>query len=48
MRSSRRSFYGIDCGLRDPFGNNLRLTQPAEGPLKVPDPDELAREFSQG
>jgi predicted enzyme related to lactoylglutathione lyase len=19
--------YGIDCGLRDPFGNNLRLTQ---------------------
>ncbi|GAA3164708.1 MULTISPECIES: VOC family protein [Streptomyces] len=20
--------YGIDCGLRDPFGNNLRFTQP--------------------
>jgi catechol 2,3-dioxygenase-like lactoylglutathione lyase family enzyme len=36
-------FYGIDCGLRDPFGNNLRLVQPAEGPLQVPDADELAR-----
>jgi catechol 2,3-dioxygenase-like lactoylglutathione lyase family enzyme len=23
-------FYGIDVGLRDPFGNNLRITQPAE------------------
>ena len=22
-------FYGIDCGLRDPFGNPLRITQPA-------------------
>ncbi|MBA6440608.1 MULTISPECIES: VOC family protein [Streptomyces] len=21
--------YGIDCGLRDPFGNRLRFTQPA-------------------
>jgi catechol 2,3-dioxygenase-like lactoylglutathione lyase family enzyme len=21
-------FYGIDCGLRDPFGNPLRFTQP--------------------
>ncbi|MCI3224552.1 VOC family protein [Streptomyces sp. NP-1717] len=20
--------YGIDCGLRDPFGNNIRFTQP--------------------
>jgi catechol 2,3-dioxygenase-like lactoylglutathione lyase family enzyme len=20
--------YGIDCGLRDPFGNHLRITQP--------------------
>lgn len=23
-------FYGVDCGLRDPFGNPIRLTQPAE------------------
>src|SRR3954471_6981180 len=21
-------FYGTDCGLRDPFGNGLRITQP--------------------
>ena len=25
-------FYGIDCGLRDPFGNPLRFTQPLEVP----------------
>jgi catechol 2,3-dioxygenase-like lactoylglutathione lyase family enzyme len=25
-------FYGIDCGVRDPFGNNLRITQPAAVP----------------
>ena len=36
-------FYGVDCGLRDPFGNQMRLVQPAEGPLKVPDPSEFAR-----
>jgi len=35
-------FYGIDCGLRDPFGNPLRLTQPAPGPIEVPSPGELA------
>ena len=29
-------FYGIDCGLRDPFGNSLRITQPAPQPLKIP------------
>ena len=23
-------FYGTDCGLRDPFGNPLRFTQPAQ------------------
>ena len=34
-------FYGIDCGLRDPFGNNIRITQPAPGPLVPPDPSEL-------
>ena len=28
--------YGIDCGLRDPFGNPLRITQPAPGPIKIP------------
>jgi len=25
-------FYGIDCGLRDPFGNHIRMTQPAPVP----------------
>ena len=35
-------FYGIDCGLRDPFGNNLRMIQPVEGPLKVPSREELS------
>ena len=35
-------FYGIDCGLRDPFGNNLRFVQPAPQPLKIPTPEELA------
>ena len=29
-------FYGTDCGLRDPFGNNLRMTQPAEKPWNMP------------
>jgi catechol 2,3-dioxygenase-like lactoylglutathione lyase family enzyme len=35
-------FYGIDCGLRDPFGNALRFTQPPDGPIVVPSPEELA------
>ncbi len=25
-------FYGIDCGMRDPFGNQIRMTQPAPVP----------------
>ncbi len=29
-------FYGIDVGLRDPFGNPLRITQPAEVPAESP------------
>ena len=36
-------FYGIDAGLRDPFGNPMRLTQPAPQPLKIPTPEEFAR-----
>jgi catechol 2,3-dioxygenase-like lactoylglutathione lyase family enzyme len=31
-------FYGIDCALRDPFGNSIRITQPAPRPLDVPAP----------
>jgi uncharacterized glyoxalase superfamily protein PhnB len=25
-------FYGIDCGLRDPFGNHIRISQPTPAP----------------
>jgi catechol 2,3-dioxygenase-like lactoylglutathione lyase family enzyme len=35
-------FYGIDCGLRDPFGNALRLVQRAPEPLSGPRPGEFA------
>lgn len=35
-------FYGIDCALRDPFGNAIRFTQPPEGPIVVPSAEELA------
>ena len=34
-------FYGIDCAMRDPFGNPLRFTQPAEGPITIPPPEEF-------
>jgi len=29
-------FYGIDCGVRDPFGTQLRITQPAPAPIQAP------------
>jgi catechol 2,3-dioxygenase-like lactoylglutathione lyase family enzyme len=35
-------FYGIDCGLRDPFGNPLRITQPAPQPIEIPSPEASA------
>ena len=28
-------FYGIDMGIRDPFGNAIRILQPARNPQKV-------------
>ena len=31
-------FYGTDCALRDPFGNSIRITQPAPRPLDGPAP----------
>jgi len=37
-------FYGTDCGLRDPFGNAMRITQPATGPIEIPSPEEFAAE----
>jgi catechol 2,3-dioxygenase-like lactoylglutathione lyase family enzyme len=29
-------FYGTDFGVRDPFGNNLRITQPGAQPNQMP------------
>jgi catechol 2,3-dioxygenase-like lactoylglutathione lyase family enzyme len=29
-------FYGIDCALRDPFGNHIRITEPAQGEIEFP------------
>jgi catechol 2,3-dioxygenase-like lactoylglutathione lyase family enzyme len=34
-------FYGIDCALRDPFGNPIRITQPPDGPIVIPSAEEL-------
>jgi catechol 2,3-dioxygenase-like lactoylglutathione lyase family enzyme len=34
-------FYGTDCGLRDPFGNPIRFTQPPDGPMVMPSAEEL-------
>ncbi|KID29254.1 lactoylglutathione lyase-like lyase [Prauserella sp. Am3] len=31
--------YGIDCALRDPFGNHIRITQLAEGPVHITEQD---------
>jgi catechol 2,3-dioxygenase-like lactoylglutathione lyase family enzyme len=33
-------FYGTDCGLRDPFGNSIRFTQPPDGPVVIPSAEE--------
>ncbi len=30
-------FYGTDCALRDPFGNTIRITQPAGGEVPAPE-----------
>jgi uncharacterized glyoxalase superfamily protein PhnB len=37
MEEPTEHFYGTDFGLRDPFGNNIRIVQPAEGPMVIPD-----------
>ncbi len=36
-------FYGIDVGLRDPFGNHVRITQPAPEPVAAPSPEDIAK-----
>jgi catechol 2,3-dioxygenase-like lactoylglutathione lyase family enzyme len=35
-------FYGIDCALRDPFGNWIRITEPVEGPIEIPQVERTA------
>ena len=39
-------FYGTDCGLRDPFGNHLRIGTPKKGPIEIPTPEEFAAQNS--
>ena len=39
-------FYGTDCGLRDPFGNPIRIGQ-SKAEFEVPDPAELTKQFAQ-
>jgi uncharacterized glyoxalase superfamily protein PhnB len=34
-------FYGTDCALHDPFGNQIRFTQPPDGPVVIPEGEEL-------
>lgn len=29
-------FYGTDCAFRDPWGNHIRITEPAEMPVEPP------------
>jgi catechol 2,3-dioxygenase-like lactoylglutathione lyase family enzyme len=31
-------FYGTDFGIRDPFGNNIRIVQPVTEPMEFPGP----------
>nr|WP_042196008.1 VOC family protein [Kibdelosporangium sp. MJ126-NF4]CEL22350.1 possible lyase [Kibdelosporangium sp. MJ126-NF4]CTQ89205.1 possible lyase [Kibdelosporangium sp. MJ126-NF4] len=31
--------YGVDCALRDPFGNHIRITEPVDGPVDVTEAD---------
>ena len=32
--------YGVDCALRDPFGNHIRITQPKQGPVEITQADK--------
>jgi uncharacterized glyoxalase superfamily protein PhnB len=38
--------YGIDCGVRDPFGNNLRISEPAAEPGEIT--DEVRKRWAGG
>jgi uncharacterized glyoxalase superfamily protein PhnB len=38
--------YGIDCGFRDPFGNQGRITQPAPEMAEIT--DEIKQRWAEG
>jgi predicted enzyme related to lactoylglutathione lyase len=38
--------YGIDCGIRDPFGNAIRITQPAPEMGEIT--DDVKRRWAEG
>jgi catechol 2,3-dioxygenase-like lactoylglutathione lyase family enzyme len=38
--------YGVDCALRDPFGNHIRITQPAAQPGEIT--EEVRRRWAAG
>ncbi len=38
-------FYGTDCALRDPFGNHIRISQPAPAGTPIPSPEEIREHF---
>ncbi len=38
-------FYGTDCGLRDPFGNPLRIGTPKEGPVEMPKSSQVSAAY---
>jgi uncharacterized glyoxalase superfamily protein PhnB len=38
--------YGIDCGFRDPFGNQGRITQPAAEMTEIT--DEVKQRWAEG
>lgn len=37
--------YGTDCGLRDPFGNHIRISQPIPEGTPSPSADEIRAHF---
>ncbi len=39
--------YGVDCALRDPFGNQIRITEPAPAGAPTPTPEEMAEHFGR-
>ncbi len=36
IQEPEERFYGTDCAVRDPFGNHIRITEPAPAPVEAP------------